>query len=215
MPRYLTDEEKNRKRQLIFDNAISMFDHMLFREITISSLAKKCKIAKGTIFKYFDTKETLFSFILYGEYEKWAEEELKFLNSREKFTKDEFIKYAEMRTEYIFNNHIRLVRLTSIKRTILDKNIDSKIFAKQVEKFTGQIAEVAKVASEKTQEISYRDMFEFYQAWHMAVVGSYNLGMSRENIDKIKKEGVSQKHIIDVKRTAVRSISNYLKGLNI
>lgn len=213
MPRFLTAEEKQQKYNLIFGNAVDMFDHMLFREITMSKLAKKCNIAKGTIFKYFKTKENLFSFILYSEYDTWVEEETEALNSHDEFTAEEFIEFAKYRTKEIFKNHMRLVRLTSIKRTILDKNIEPKLYAELVTKFTLQMKGVAELAASKIKGITLNEMFLFYEAWHMAVVGSYNLGMSTENIKKIKDIGIDNIHTIDVADTAVNSVSYYLRGL--
>ncbi len=213
MPRFLTAEEKQQKYDLIFCNAVDMFDHMLFREITLSELAKKCDIAKGTIFKYFKTKENLFSFILYSEYDTWVEEETDALNSHEKFTNEEFLEFTKIRTRQIFEKHMRLVRLTSIKRTILDKNIEPELYASLVNKFTQQMRGVAELASSKTPGISVEKMFALYEAWHMAVVGSYNLGMSQENIQKMKDVGIENVHTIDVAETALTSVSYYIKGL--
>jgi len=213
MPRFLTAEEKQQKYNLIFGNAVDMFDHMLFREITMSKLAKKCNIAKGTIFKYFKTKENLFSFILYSEYDAWVKEETEALNSHEKFTKEEFLEFTQIRTREIFEKHTRLVRLTSIKRTILDKNIEPELYASLVNKFTEQMRGVAELASSKTPAITLEKMFSLYEAWHMAVVGSYNLGMSQENIQKMKDVGIENVHTIDVAETALRSVSYYIKGL--
>jgi len=213
MPRYLTSEEKQRKRSLILNNAVEMFDHMLFREITMSKLAKKCKIAKGTIFKYFDTKETLFSFILYSEYDNWVDEEKFALSRFDTFTKQQFIDFTRKRTHDIFANHPRLVRLTSMKRVILDKNINTELYAKLAQKFSCQMREIAKIAASKIPGASEEEMFEFYEAWHIAVVGSYNLGISRENMRKIEEAGIGDIHAIDVEKSALRSVTYYIKGI--
>lgn len=213
MPRYLTAEEKKERYDLIFNNAVEMFDASSYGEITMSNLAKKCNIAKGTIFKYFKTKETLFSLILYSEYDKWVQEETMELEKHREFSCESFIEFTTKRTETIFSKHLRLVRLTAIKRTILDKNIDINIYASEVEKFQKQMKNVAAIAAGKTNEISADDMFEFYQAWHISVSGSYNLGVSKLNTKRLGEINLSELAAFNIEAAVINCVRRYLREL--
>ena len=213
MPRYLTAEEKKERYDLIFNNAVEMFDESSYGEITMSNLAKKCDIAKGTIFKYFKTKETLFSLILYSEYDKWVQEETMELEKYREFSCDSFIEFTTNRTKTIFSKHLRLVRLIAIKRTILDKNIDINIYASEVKKFQRQMKNVAAIAAGKTEGISTEDMFEFYQAWHISVAGSYNLGVSKLNKRRLGEINLSELAAFNIEAVVINCVRRYLRGL--
>ena len=54
-------KEKEQRRNLIIDAAQELFFSKQYEEITIETIAKKAKLAKGTIYLYFDSKEALYS----------------------------------------------------------------------------------------------------------------------------------------------------------
>ena len=90
MPKVLSEKERKQKEEVILENAMEMFDASSFSEITMNALAKKCDMAKGTLFNYFPTKETLFSRLMYREYAGWAAHELKEIEKHEEKLRHQF-----------------------------------------------------------------------------------------------------------------------------
>jgi AcrR family transcriptional regulator len=213
MPKYLTEEEKMVKHDLIFNTAIVMFDESSYGEITMNNLAKRCGIAKGTIFKYYATKETLFTCILYKEYSDWVEEEIKELKKIVIFDCESYIKFIHTQTNNVLNKRNRFVRLTSIKRTILDKNIDVEFFSEKMGNLMDQIKEIARLTNCKMNYVSEDEIYDFYQARHIAIVGAYNLGVSEYNTKRLIE--INKKSLVsfDIEESILKCIDYYIWGL--
>jgi len=57
--RATNSEDKLAKRQVILTAALQIFKRTSYNEVTMSAIADKTKLAKGTLFLYFPTKEEL------------------------------------------------------------------------------------------------------------------------------------------------------------
>lgn len=213
MPKFLSEQEKQEYRDLIFNKAIEMFDESGYGEITMSKLAKRCDIAKGTIFKYYETKETLFSGILYHEYTQWYEAELEALSKYDSFDKESYISFTKKQTEDLVDNRYRFLRLASIKRTILDKNVKPEVFLGHVQNLTAEIREIARVTAGKVDFLTEDELFDIYQSRHFILIGCHNLALSRNNKDQLKALGKGHLSGLDIKKEALRSTEFYLLGL--
>lgn len=69
--RATTDEDKQQRRQEIILLAWQMFQHTAYDAITIAEVARQARLAKGTIFLYFRTKEELFLAVQQQQLEDW------------------------------------------------------------------------------------------------------------------------------------------------
>ncbi|MBK5253737.1 MAG: TetR/AcrR family transcriptional regulator [Peptostreptococcaceae bacterium] len=213
MPKQLTEAEKASKKKLILDEARKMCGEMNFGDITMSKLALRCNIAKGTVFKYFETKETLFSIILYDEYAKWIESEAEDLKKIKSFTKESYKKFILEETEKIINEREMLVRLISIKRTILDNNVNVDELVKGMDDLTKGIKMLSVETAGKLDFLDVMDIFEFYEARHVIVVGGYNLALSINNRDKLKEMNEQRLIQVDFVRLVLKTTESQLKAL--
>ena len=62
-PRYFADhrKKKERTRELILSVALKMFAEKGFHATTMDAIAKKAKLGKGTVYRYFKNKEKVFA----------------------------------------------------------------------------------------------------------------------------------------------------------
>jgi AcrR family transcriptional regulator len=58
------DEDKEARRQLILDEALALYTATSYAEVKMADVAERSKLAKGTVFLYFPTKEALFLALL-------------------------------------------------------------------------------------------------------------------------------------------------------
>ncbi len=122
--RAMSDEEKLERRQAILVAALELLAEADYQEISISSIARKAGLAKGTIFLYFRTKEELFLQLQIGEYKSWFND----INNRirvllqeaKKGSIDEFVKAIVSSAV----DHPMLIRLIPILQVTLERNID-------------------------------------------------------------------------------------------
>jgi AcrR family transcriptional regulator len=64
-------EDKAGRRQSLIRVAAELFEHSSFDEITMAQVAIKARIAKGTTFLYFPTKEALFLELFEQRLDEW------------------------------------------------------------------------------------------------------------------------------------------------
>ena len=68
-----TDQEKQQKHQAIIDSAASLFQESFILP-TVATIAKDCGQAKGTVYLYFSSKETIYLSLLQQHYQVWFEQ---------------------------------------------------------------------------------------------------------------------------------------------
>ena len=69
-----TQQKKNLRRERILEEATELFSIQDFRHIKMEELAKKCQIAKGTLYLYFSTKEEVFAELFLRKIEHFFQE---------------------------------------------------------------------------------------------------------------------------------------------
>jgi AcrR family transcriptional regulator len=213
MPKQLTEAEKASKKKLILDTAREMYGEMTFGDVTMSKLAKRCGIAKGTLFRYFETKETIFSIILYDEYTKWIDAEAEDLKKIKVFTKESYMQFIIEQTEKVLNEREMLVKLISIKRTILDNNVNVNELVKGMDNLTKGIKMLSVETASRMDFLDVMDIFEFYEARHVVIVGGYNLALSINNRDRLKEMNEQRLIQVDFVRLVLKTTESQLKAL--
>lgn len=66
--------EKARRRSEILHAAERLWEHSNYADLSMSHVAKEAKLAKGTLYLYFDTKEELFLALLSEKVHDWLTE---------------------------------------------------------------------------------------------------------------------------------------------
>ncbi|AUX40831.1 TetR family transcriptional regulator [Sorangium cellulosum] len=68
------EEQKEERRQIIIDAAWQLFQETPYPEVTMAQVAERTRLAKGTLYLYFTTKEELFLAVVDQELTKWFED---------------------------------------------------------------------------------------------------------------------------------------------
>jgi AcrR family transcriptional regulator len=116
------DEDKAARRRAILAVAARLLDRQQFHRITMAEVARRCSLAKGTLYLYFRTKEELFLAALEQELGGWFDAmaaELVRLSpgpdAPERFAAAVARTLVERET---------FVELLSLLHTVLEQNID-------------------------------------------------------------------------------------------
>lgn len=210
MPKILNKEEKAEKERVIIEQAILLYDEKNFSEFTMSELAKKCGMAKGTLFNYFPTKETLFARILYGEYYRWGTQEIEQVRKYDSFSKAEYKEFILKQTQLLLEQYIRLIRLVSMKRSIIDKNIAPEILGKEISGLDQMIQRLSLLTEKRVNFLTKEQIYHLYMARHVILVGVYNLATSPNNIEKLKEKNIENLAVVETKKTVLKMTKEYL-----
>lgn len=95
-----TQQKKNLRRETILEEAKELFSTQDFRHIRMEELAKKCQIAKGTLYLYFSTKEEVFAEL--------------FLRKLDAFFNDIAVSYVRPKIHLHANENARLMRMHTL-----------------------------------------------------------------------------------------------------
>ncbi len=71
MQRATRKPQKAQRRQEIMTAAWELFQHQPYEAVNMNDVAQQVGVAKGTLYLYFETKESLFLAILHEQFEQW------------------------------------------------------------------------------------------------------------------------------------------------
>jgi AcrR family transcriptional regulator len=67
------DDDKHHRRQTIMDAAWDLFQAASYASLTMTYVAERCGLAKGTVYLYFKTKEALFLAVQEQQLQAWLD----------------------------------------------------------------------------------------------------------------------------------------------
>lgn len=123
MRRARNAEQKEERKQLILDTAWELFQTTPYNDINIIEVAKGAGLAKGTLYLYFKTKESLFLEVQVQQMRQWFAEVNEQLQDLEPPSSIE--KIVELLTTTL-DQRPNLTRLFAILHIILEHNIDTE-----------------------------------------------------------------------------------------
>jgi AcrR family transcriptional regulator len=119
--RAVTGDQRQERRQVLLDAAWQLFQNTPYEQVSITDVARAAKLAKGTIYLYFNTKETLFLAVQEQQLKEWfdaLEEEFLTLTGRADATEVAYVICGTLSVRPA------LARLLAILHVILEQNID-------------------------------------------------------------------------------------------
>ncbi|MEG0962557.1 MAG: TetR/AcrR family transcriptional regulator [Lachnospiraceae bacterium] len=210
MPKILGEEEKKSRERLIISQTMELYDTLSFSEITMNMIAQKCNMAKGTLFHYFPTKETLFAKILYREYAEWGIHELKGLSRHSAFTKSEYISFVLEQTKYLLEYRMKMIRLVSMKRSIINKNIAPEILAEEIQGLDQTIHKLSSITEAKIDFLTEEKIYNLYMVRHVILIGAYELATSPHNIQRLSEIHIKELAVIETEKIILNMTEEYL-----
>jgi AcrR family transcriptional regulator len=117
--RATNNEDKLAKRQAILTAALQIFRRTSYPEVTMSAIAVAAKLAKGTLFLYFSTKEELFLALLEAQIIEWFDTVDTELDSLDQIS----IPAIASLLANSLDEREELARLLAIHSTILEQNV--------------------------------------------------------------------------------------------
>lgn len=94
--RALHPDDKHLKSEHIIDVASKLLDKKAYSKITMDEVASKAKMAKGTLYLYFKTKEELYLSVYLRMVQVSTRQQVDFLSSKPKVTPEEFCDFVAL-----------------------------------------------------------------------------------------------------------------------
>jgi AcrR family transcriptional regulator len=115
------EDDKRERRAALVAAALATFDETSYEAVTMTSVAERAGLAKGTLYLYFGTKEDLFLSVVEDRLGDWFEALDGWLaNSAAPVGPDELSDFVAAS----LSSRTALVRLLAILHTTLERNVE-------------------------------------------------------------------------------------------
>ena len=167
--RAFSADAKAERSQEILDAAAELFERIGFREVSMSLLAERAGVAKGTLYLYFPTKEAVYLALYRSEMAKW----FSAVNSGLPTLPDRTTqKLAGLLVDNVAARP-RLPALAALLHTVLERNIpfDDALAFKQ--ELAGRLAPLAAALETTFDFLGEGDGQRLLLRFHALVIGCW------------------------------------------
>ncbi|WP_038468855.1 TetR/AcrR family transcriptional regulator [Candidatus Izimaplasma bacterium HR1] len=213
MPRALTEDEKRLKELSIIGKAFELFEGKSFRAFRMDDLAKLCKMSKGIVFKYFESKEMLFLKMLEIEYEKLFQDLDKKIIKHNEMTKDEFREFMINYFKRMLNHRIPFMRLLKIKSTILDENQTYNFALRNNQKIHDMYYELSQNLMFKVKGVSLNQISTLLAYQNMVIVGYLNTFVNEGIVKNVIEDANLELFTVDQRQLAIEAFTLYINQM--
>lgn len=124
MGNVLTPTQKTAKAQRIAAAAGKLFQTHAFSDISMTMIAQRADVAKGTLFNYYQTKENIFMTLLLEGYQNYFRQLITWLAAKSELTPAQLKAYLLAETQALITQHTTLVRLNALRGPVLEAHAD-------------------------------------------------------------------------------------------
>ncbi len=118
--RATTETAKQARRAALLDAAAGLFRSREFDEVSVDDIARKARLAKGTVYLYFGTKESLFLDLVSEELARWLRESADAVRA----ARGDPAQAAEAVASTL-SRRPTLIRLLALLHAVLERNSDT------------------------------------------------------------------------------------------
>ncbi|MDF3819762.1 TetR family transcriptional regulator [Leptospira sp. 96542] len=206
--RAVLEKDKLSKKSSIINAAAFLLQKKDWSQLSMDEVAKRAKIAKGTLYLYFPTKEDLCLRVHNIDYEAWFRDLIDYLVSNPKVTPEKFANWFVDS----MNNHPRFLKLLPIVPTILEKNASIETIREFKTNLRNQILEVIPLLISSLNFPNEEASFFFLMQCHALAVGSWSHGFPSANVKEALNEQSLNIFMIDYVQFVKRSVLTLILG---
>ncbi len=209
----LSPQEKEAKKQLIAAAASKLFQKNDFNKISMARIARESSVAKGTLFNYFKTKESIFMYLLLSGYQDYLKDVLLRFQAAENITTwAAFSSFLLEQNHLLISERPDLLRLNALRGPILETAADKE------QTLLGR-KKLYQVNHQLGQAIAKRiNILDDKQASHLFIIQSAIISglMNMMNLDEFHHDQLPvdfKGFQIDLEQEANQLMLFYLQGL--
>lgn len=206
--RAVLEKDKLSKKALILNAAASLLSKKDWSELSMDEVAKKAKIAKGTLYLYFPTKEDLCLQVHIGDYESWFLDLESFLVNDPNTSDEAFCKWFVGS----MSRHPRFLKLLPIVPTILEKNASVDTIREFKTNLRDRLFQLLPILKESMRFESAEKAFFFLMQCHALAIGSWSHGFPATNVKQALVGTELSIFLLDYETFLSDSVITLLKG---
>lgn len=204
-------QDKEARKEQLLEAALELWEESSFASFTMSQVAERAGLAKGTTYLYFETKEALLLALLSKELEAW----FSFINAQLRSKKSWLAQDLAEVLSQSFAERKTLIRLMTIQASILEYNLSFTTALSFKRFLLEQALETSRLLESCLPFLQVGDGLLLLQRIHALVLG---LGQLSEPSDVVKTV-LEEKHFqvlrVDFQSHLHQTLEAILKGLEI
>ncbi|MCW7468674.1 TetR/AcrR family transcriptional regulator [Leptospira kanakyensis] len=207
--RAVLEKDKLSKRASILQSAAFLLQKKDWAELSMDEVAKRAKIAKGTLYLYFPTKEDLCLRVHITDYETWFLDMENFLTETKSIDANLFAKWFVDSMD----RHVRFLKLLPIVPTILEKNASVETIREFKLSLKDQIYKILPLLCQTFPFMNEQSGFLFLMQCHALAVGSWSHGFPSNQVREAVTDNGLDIFVLDYKSFLRTSILTLLNGI--
>ncbi|RYZ35153.1 MAG: TetR/AcrR family transcriptional regulator [Myxococcaceae bacterium] len=209
-PRARRDEDKEARRRELLDAARSLFEATSFAEVKMADVAARVRLAKGTVFLYFPTKEALFLALLDDLLTAWFAK----LNQRLARGDGAWTGEALARTvAESLEGEETFTRLLARMQTMLEQNVTVEQTLRFKERVLISMGQTAGLLQQRLPFLTAEDAGQLIRHVHALVTGLRQMA----DMAPVAREVLTLPHMaplrVDFTAELTAAITTLLRGL--
>lgn len=207
-----TKEAKQEKRQILLEEVWRRMASQKFDQIKMVDIAKGSGVSKGTVFNYFESKETLFLILLMREYGRWFDGLVQKLTDKGQLDRSGFVKVVSQYIGMSIEKDERLFKLIGLGHSHLEHNVSLRI-AEQYRRFLNdKTRALGLTVSEKVDGINFVQGIKLMMNLHAFFVGHGQMARLPEIMEKELALDELEAYEIDFRVTLMDTLKVYMNG---
>ena len=206
-------EQKLKKRTTLLNEVDRMYQTKSFDEIKILDVASNCGVSKGTVFNYFDSKETLFLTLLIREYGQWFDGLCQRIDGMDGTGEALLIKVVTNYIDQSLERNVRLFHLVGLGHSHLEHNVSLRMAEKYRGFLNDRAAEVGFLMASKVATVTRVQGIKMVVTLHTLFVGHGQMSQLPDVMMKELALDELESYEIDYRVTMLETMKMYFKGL--
>lgn len=207
--RAISEKDKKKRKEKILKTAWNLFEKADGQLPTVSVIAQKSGLSKGTFYLYFKTKEEIFLQLYLHKLQEWHESVASKLDSCSANISE--VEFAEIITDYVLKNPL-LLKMGSLVRGVLEENTDEKIIVETKMQIAQLLERCGRLTCQNFSGITLSQAIQIHMRIYALIFGLWQVTSSPKHIRKMLDKARINAFESDFHDIVVESVATFLRG---
>lgn len=207
--RAIHEKDKLRRREKILKTAWALYKKSNGQLPTVSVLARKAGLSKGTVYLYFKTKNEIFLHLYLHQLRRWHDEMAQTLGQHPgKITVRE---YAQITTEYVVKNPIML-KLGSIATGAIQEDTDQQLVVEIKVGLAKILDDRSRLVCKLFPGLTREEWVKVHLRIYALIFGVWQMYYSPPHVRRLLQESETDIFDAGFSKNVVEAVATFLTG---
>jgi TetR/AcrR family transcriptional regulator len=207
--RAISEKDKLKRKEKILKTAWKLYKETDGKLPSVSLIAQKTGLSKGTVYLYFKTKDEIFLQLFMYQLREWHVSVASKLQSHK--GKISVTEFAEILTDYVVKNPL-LLKMGSIARGVLEENTDERVIIDNRMQIAQLLESCGQISCQIFPGLTVNQAAKIHLRIYALIFGLWQITSNPPHIRQTLKKANIKTFEPDFPESAVESVATFLKG---